>query len=98
MNFFELAPEEYAKPFSADTEPYNREKVVKAQLDNPQALEDIDRMMSDALALMDKSNERDYEWHQKQYDNFVAFKNGEYHPYAVPEQKAPLPKPTQRCP
>lgn len=91
--FFELASREYAKPFSEDTEPYKRENVVKAQLDNPQALEDIDRMMSDALALMDKSNGRDYEWYQKQYDNFVAFKNGEYHPYAVPEKKAPLPRP-----
>ncbi|MBO5494529.1 MAG: DEAD/DEAH box helicase family protein [Eubacterium sp.] len=93
--FFELASREYAKPFSEDIEPYNRESVVKAQLDNPQALDDIDRMMSDALALMDKSNGRDYEWYQKQYDNFVAFKNGEYHPYAVPEKKAPLPRPTK---
>ena len=93
--FFEVMPDEYAKPYSADIEPYRRKDVVMAQLDNPQALEDIDRMMSDALALMDKSNERDYEWHQKQYDDFVAFKNGEYHPYAVPEQKAPLPKPSK---
>ena len=93
--FFELASRELAMPFSEDTEPYNREDVVKAQLDNPQSLEDIDRMMSDALALMDKSNERTYTWYQKQYDNFVAFKNGEYHPYAVPEQKAPLPRPSK---
>ena len=93
--FFEVMPEEYEKPYSNELEPYRRKDVIRAQLDNPQALEDIDRMMSDALALMDKSNERDYKWHQKQYDNFVAFKNGEYHPYAVPEPKAPLPKPSK---
>lgn len=93
--FFEVMPEEYAKPYSNELEPYRRKDVIRAQLDNPQALEDIDRMMSDALALMDKSNERDYKWHQEQYDNFVAFKNGEYHPYAVPEPKAPLPKPNK---
>ena len=93
--FFEVMPDEYAKPYSNELEPYRRKDVIMAQLDNPQALEDIDRMMSDALALMDKSNERDYKWHQEQYDNFVAFKNGEYHPYAVPEPKAPLPKPSK---
>ena len=93
--FFEVMPDEYAKPYSNELEPYRRKDVIKAQLDNPQALEDIEKMMSDALALMDKSNERDYKWHQEQYDNFVAFKNGEYHPYAVPEPKAPLPKPSK---
>ena len=93
--FFEVMPEEYAKPYSNELEPYRRKDVIMAQLDNPQALEDIDRMMSDALALMDKSNERDYKWHQEQYDSFVAFKNGEYHPYTVPERKAPLPKPSK---
>ncbi len=93
--FFEVMPDEYAKPYSNELEPYRRKDVIMAQLDNPQALEDIEKMMSDALALMDKSNERDYKWHQEQYDNFVAFKNGEYHPYAVPEQKAPLPKPSK---
>ena len=90
VDFFGVMTDEYAKPFPENTEPYNMEKVVKAQLDNPQALEDIDRMMSDALALMDKSNERDYEWHQKQYDRFVAFKNGKYHPYVVPVQAEPV--------
>ena len=93
--FFEVMPDEYAKPYSNELEPYRRKDVIMAQLDNPQALADIEKMMSDALALMDKSNERDYKWHQEQYDNFVAFKNGEYHPYAVPEAKAPLPKPSK---
>jgi len=93
--FFEVMPDEYAKPYSNELEPYRRKDVIMAQLDNQQALDDIEKMMSDALALMDKSNERDYKWHQEQYDNFVAFKNGEYHPYAVPEPKAPLPKPSK---
>ncbi len=93
--FFEVMPDEYAKPYSDDLEPYKIKDVIMAQLDNPQSLEDIDRMMSDALALMDKSNERDYKWHQEQYDRFVSFKNGEYHPYAVPEKKSPLPRPTK---
>lgn len=82
-HFFEVMPDEYAKPYSNELEPYKRKGVIKAQLDNSQALEDIDRMMSDALALMDKSNERDYERHQKEYENFVAYKNGEYHPYTM---------------
>ena len=43
-------------------------------------------------AFMDKSNERDYERHQKEYENFVAYKNGEYHPYTIPPQSTPLPR------
>ena len=93
--FFEVMPDEYAKPYSNELEPYKRKNVIMAQLDNPQALEDIDHMMSDALALMDKSNERSYEWHQEQYEHFVAFKNGEYHPYAVPKPKTPLQRPAK---
>ena len=90
--FFEVMPDE---SYSNDLEPYRRKDVIKAQLDNPQALEDIDRMMSDALALMDKNNERDYKWHQEQYDRFVSFKNGEYHPYAVPVQAEPVHRPSK---
>ena len=91
--FFEVMPDEYAKPYPHDAEPYEIKRIIKSQLDDPIELESIDRMMSDALALMDKSNERDYERHQEEFDRFFAFKNGEYHPYAVPEKKAPLPRP-----
>ena len=83
-SFFGDLPEEYAKPYPADAKPYELENSIIRQLDNPESLEKIDKMMSDALAMMDKSNERRYNYAQKEYADFTAFKNGEYHPYSVP--------------
>ena len=82
--FFGNLPEEYAKPYPADAKPYELENSIIRQLDSPESLEKIDKMMSDALAMMDKSNERRYNYAQKEYADFTAFKNGEYHPYPVP--------------
>ena len=83
-HFFSNLPDEYAKPYPADAKPYELENSIIRQLDNPESLEKIDKMMSDALAMMDKSNERRYNYAQKEYADFTAFKNGEYHPYPVP--------------
>lgn len=83
-HFFSNLPDEYAKPFPADVKPYKLEDSIIRRLGDADALEEIEKMMSDALAMMDKSNESRYNYAKEQYADFLSFKNGEYHPYPVP--------------
>ena len=81
--FFENLSENDAKPYPNDIEPYKISRIIKAQLDNPQALYDIESMMSNALALMDKED-RMYQYRKQIYDDFVAYKNGTFKLYDYP--------------
>lgn len=72
-SFFEGLSENDAKPYPNDIEPYKISRVIKAQFDNPQALDDIENMMSNALALMDKED-RMYQYRKQIYDDFIAYK------------------------
>lgn len=91
-SFFEVLSENDAKPYPNDIEPYKVSRIIKAQLDNPQALDDIENMMSNALALMDKED-RMYQYRKQTYDNFIAYKNGTFklydHPNLAPKVKQP---------
>jgi N12 class adenine-specific DNA methylase len=91
-SFFEGLSENDAKPYPNDIEPYKISRVIKAQLDNSQALDDIESMMSNALALMDKED-RMYQYRKQIYDDFVAYKNGIFklydHPNLAPKVKQP---------
>lgn len=91
-SFFEGLSENDAKPYPNDIEPYKVSRIIKAQLDNPQALDDIENMMSNALALMDKED-RMYQYCKQIYDDFVAYKNGTFklydHPNLAPKVKQP---------
>lgn len=91
-SFFEGLSENDAKPYPNDIEPYKVSRVIKVQLDNPQALDDIENMMSNALALMDKED-RMYQYRKQIYDDFVAYKNGTFKLYDYPnlEPKAKQP-------
>lgn len=91
-SFFEGLSENDAKPYPNDIEPYKISRIIKAQLDNPQALDDIENMMSNALALMDKED-RMYQYRKQTYDDFIAYKNGTFKLYDYPnlEPKAKLP-------
>lgn len=91
-SFFENLSENDAKPYPNDIEPYKISRVIKAQLDNPQALDDIENMMSNALALMDKED-RMYQYRKQIYDDFIAYKNGTFKLYDYPnlEPKAKQP-------
>ena len=91
-SFFEGLSENDAKPYPNDIEPYKISRVIKAQLDNPQALDDIENMMSNALALMDKED-RMYQYRKQIYDDFIAYKNGTFKLYDYPnlEPKAKQP-------
>lgn len=82
-SFFEGLSENDAKPYPNDIEPYKISRIIKAQLDNPQALDDIENMMSNALALMDKED-RMYQYRKQIYDDFVAYKNGTFKLYDYP--------------
>ena len=82
-SFFEGLSENDAKPYPNDIEPYKISRVIKAQLDNPQALDDIENMMSNALALMDKED-RMYQYSKQIYDDFIAYKNGTFKLYDYP--------------
>lgn len=82
-SFFENLSENDAKPYPNDIEPYKISRVIKAQLDNPQALDDIENMMSNALALMDKED-RMYQYSKQIYDDFIAYKNGTFKLYDYP--------------
>lgn len=82
-SFFENLSENDAKPYPNDIEPYKISRVIKAQLDNPQALDDIENMMSNALALMDKED-RMYQYCKQIYDDFIAYKNGTFKLYDYP--------------
>ena len=91
-SFFEGLSENDAKPYPNDIEPYKISRVIKAQLDNSQALDDIENMMSNALALMDKED-RMYQYRKQIYDDFIAYKNGTFklydHPNLAPKVKQP---------
>lgn len=91
-SFFENLSENDAKPYPNDIEPYKISRVIKAQLDNPQALDDIENMMSNALVLMDKED-RIYQYRKQIYDDFIAYKNGTFKLYDYPnlEPKAKQP-------
>ena len=100
-SFFEGLSENDAKPYPNDIEPYKISRVIKAQLDNPQALYDIENMMSNALALMDK-DDRMYQYREQIYDDFVAYKSGTFklydYPNLAPKVKQPskFTKPTEK--
>ena len=91
-SFFEGLSENDAKPYPNDIEPYKVSRIIKAQLDNPQALDDIENMMSNALALMDK-DDRMYQYRKQIYDDFISYKNGTFKLYDYPnlEPKAKQP-------
>lgn len=82
-SFFEGLSENDAKPYPNDIEPYKVSRIIKAQLDNPQALDDIENMMSNVLALMDK-DDRMYQYRKQIYDDFIAYKNGTFKLYDYP--------------
>lgn len=89
-SFFNDLPDEYAKPYPKETETYNISYVVRNKLDNPQELDNIEKMMSDAMALMGEDY-NGYKYRKQEYDDFVAFKNGTYAPYRVPEKAEQKP-------
>ena len=88
--FFESLPDEYAKPYPADTENYRISDVLCNMLDNPQELESIEEMMSDAMALLSEES-NSYKYRKEEYDDFIAFKNGTYSPYKLPERTEQKP-------
>lgn len=93
-SFFEGLSENDAKPYPNDIEPYKISRVIKAQLDNPQALDDIENMMSNALALMDKED-RMYQYRKQIYDDFVAYKNGTFKLYDYPNLEPKVKQPSK---
>ena len=93
-SFFEGLSENDAKPYPNDIEPYKISRVIKAQLDNPQALDDIENMMSNALALMDKED-RMYQYRKQIYDDFVAYKNGTFKLYDYPKLAPKVKQPSK---
>lgn len=93
-SFFEGLSENDAKPYPNDIEPYKISRVIKAQLDNPQALDDIENMMSNALALMDK-DDRMYQYRKQIYDDFIAYKNGTFKLYDYPNLAPKVKQPSK---
>ena len=93
-SFFENLSENDAKPYPNDIEPYKISRIIKAQLDNPQALDDIENMMSNALALMDKED-RMYQYRKQIYDDFVAYKNGTFKLYDYPNLAPKVKQPSK---
>lgn len=93
-SFFENLSENDAKPYPNDIEPYKISRVIKAKLDNPQALDDIENMMSNALALMDKED-RMYQYRKQIYDDFIAYKNGTFKLYDYPNLEPKVNQPSK---
>ena len=93
-SFFENLSENDSKPYPNDIEPYKISRVIKAQLDNPQALDDIENMMSNALALMDK-DDRMYQYRKQIYDDFIAYKNGTFKLYDYPNLEPKVNQPSK---
>ena len=93
-SFFENLSENDAKPYPNDIEPYKISRVIKAQLDNPQALDDIENMMSNALALMDKED-RMYQYRKQIYDDFIAYKNSTFKLYDYPNLAPKVKQPSK---
>lgn len=92
-SFFEGLSDNDAKPYPNDIEPYKISRVIKTQLDNPQALDDIENMMSNALALMDKED-RMYQYRKQIYDDFIAYKNGTFKLYDYPNLAPKVKQPS----
>lgn len=93
-SFFENLSENDAKPYPNDIEPYKISRVIKAQLDNPQALDDIENMMSNALAFMNKED-RMYQYRKQTYDDFIAYKNGTFKLYDYPNLAPTVKQPSK---
>ena len=93
-SFFEGLSENDAKPYPNDIEPYKVSRIIKAQLDNPQALDDIENMMSNVLALMDK-DDRMYQYRKQIYDDFIAYKNGTFKLYDYPNLAPKVKQPSK---
>ena len=93
-SFFENLSENDAKPYPNDIEPYKISRVIKAQLDNPQALDDIENMMSNALVLMEKED-RMYQYRKQTYDDFIAYKNGTFKLYDYPNLAPKVKQPSK---
>lgn len=93
-SFFENLSENDAKPYPNDIELYKISRVIKAQLDNPQALDDIENMMPNALALMDKKD-RMYQYRKQIYDDFIAYKNGTFKLYDFPNLAPKVKQPSK---
>lgn len=93
-SFFENLSENDAKPYPNDIEPYKISRIIKAQLDNTQALDDIENMMSNALALMDKED-RMYQYRKQIYDDFIAYKNGTFKLYDYPNFEPKVKQPSK---
>ena len=93
-SFFEDLSENNAKPYPNDIEPYKISRIIKAQLDNPQALNDIENMMLNVLALMDK-DDRMYQYRKQIYDDFVAYKNGTFKLYDYPNLEPKVKQPSK---
>ena len=93
-SFFENLSENDAKPYPNDVEPYKISRVIKAQLDNTQVLDDIENMMSNALALMDKEDKM-YQYRKQIYDDFIAYKNGTFKLYDYPDLEPKIKQPSK---
>ena len=93
-SFFEGLSENDAKPYPNDIEPYKISRAIKAQLDNPQALDDIENMMSNTLALLDK-DDRMYQYRKQIYDDFIAYKNGTFKLYDYPNLAPKVKQPSK---
>lgn len=93
-SFFENLSENDAKPYPNDIEPYKISRVIKAQLDSPQALDDVENMMSNVLALMDK-DDRMYQYRKQIYDDFIAYKNGTFKLYDYPNLAPKVKQPSK---
>lgn len=93
-SFFENLSENDAKPYPNDVEPYKISRIIKAQLDNTQALDDIENMMSNALALMDKEYKM-YQYRKQIYDDFIAYKNGTFKLYDYPNLSSKVKQPSK---
>ena len=93
-SFFENLSENDAKPYPNDIEPYKISRIIKAQLDNPQAFDDIENMMSNALALMEKED-RMYQYRKQTYDDFIAYKNGTFKLYDYPNLAPKVKQPSK---
>ena len=93
-SFFEGLSENDAKPYPNDIEPYKVSRIIKAQLDNPQALDDIENMMSNVLALMDK-DDRMYQYRKQIYDDFIAYKNSTFKLYDYPNLAPKVKQPSK---
>ena len=90
-SFFSCLSPEDAKPYSDDIKPYEITDTIRKQLYDPQRLDEIEKMMSDALALMDKE-QKSFIYRQKEFDDFISYKNGSFKLYEIPTETKPILK------